>query len=431
MSEIAILDDARARLILRDIHAAAIAAALPGPAIRAHLPQQPRGRCVVVGAGKASAAMAAALDTALLETWGPQVPVSGVVATRYGHAVPVGRIVVIEAGHPTPDANSIVAAKRVMAAVEGLGSEDLVIALVSGGGSACMEWPVEGMDLASLRALNRALLTSGAAIAEMNTVRRHLSRIKGGRLAELAAPARVVTLLISDVPGDDAAAIASGPTLTDATAPADALAIIARYRLPVPPAALVAMQSAPVVTRGAGEHHIIASPHQALVAAARKARSLDLEPLILGDAIEGEARELGRLMAGIARSARSWGEPVRSPAVLLSGGEATVTMAGSAGAEAYGKGGRNTEFALALALALDGAQGVWALAADSDGIDGSEDAAGAFTGPDTLSRARARGLDAASFLDRHDSYSFFAAIGDLLITGPTLTNVNDIRIILI
>ena len=265
----------------------------------------------------------------------------------------------------------------------------------------------------------------------MNTVRRHLSRIKGGRLAELAAPARVVTLLISDVPGDDAAAIASGPTLTDATAPADALAIIARYRLPVPPAALVAMQSAPVVTRGAGEHHIIASPHQALVAAARKARSLDLEPLILGDAIEGEARELGRLMAGIARSARSWGEPVRSPAVLLSGGEATVTMAGSAGAEAYGKGGRNTEFALALALALDGAQGVWALAADSDGIDGSEDAAGAFTGPDTLSRARARGLDAASFLDRHDSYSFFAAIGDLLITGPTLTNVNDIRIILI
>ena len=431
MSEIAILDDARARLILRDIHAAAIAAALPGPAIRAHLPQQPRGRCVVVGAGKASAAMAAALDTALLETWGPQVPVSGVVATRYGHAVPVGRIVVIEAGHPTPDANSIVAAKRVMAAVEGLGSEDLVIALVSGGGSACMEWPVEGMDLASLRALNRALLTSGAAIAEMNTVRRHLSRIKGGRLAELAAPARVVTLLISDVPGDDAAAIASGPTLTDATAPADALAIIARYRLPVPPAALVAMQSAPVVTRGAGEHHIIASPHQALVAAARKARSLDLEPLILGDAIEGEARDLGRLMAGIARSARSWGEPVRSPAVLLSGGEATVTMAGSAGAEAYGKGGRNTEFALALALALDGAQGVWALAADSDGIDGSEDAAGAFTGPDTLSRARARGLDAASFLDRHDSYSFFAAIGDLLITGPTLTNVNDIRIILI
>jgi len=426
MSENLSLSDAEARAILRAVHGAAIEAALPGPAMRGHLPPPPRGRCVVVGAGKASAAMAAALDQALQEAWGPQVSVSGVVATRYGHGVAAGRIEIVEAGHPVPDANSVMAAQRLLAAVAWLGPDDLVIALVSGGGSACMEWPVEGMGLEDLQALGRALLASGAGIGEMNTVRRHLSRVKGGRLAAAAGPARVYTLLISDIPGDDPAAIASGPTLADGTTPRDALAIIERYDLPVPEAVRSRMMAAPACTV-AGEYRMIASPQQALMAAADKARELGFAPLVLGDAIEGEARELGRVMAGIALSARQWGHPAAAPAILLSGGEASVTLAGAS----FGKGGRNTEFALSLALALQGAPGIWALAADSDGIDGSDDAAGAVVAPDTLIRAAKQRLDARGFLASHDSYSFFAPLGDLLITGPTLTNVNDIRIILV
>jgi len=368
----------------------------------------------------------AALDAALLQAWGPEAQVSGVVATRYGHGVPAGRVAIIEAGHPVPDANSILAAQRLLGAVDGLTSDDLVIALISGGGSACMEWPVEGMGLDDLQALNRALLASGAAITDMNIVRRHLSRVKGGRLAQAAAPAQILTLLISDIPGDDPAAIASGPTLADGSTPDEALAIIARYDLPVPPAAIAGLRKArPCTTSGA--HRIIASPWQALMAAADKARALGYAPLILGDAIEGEACELGRMMAGIALSARGRGQPIGGPAILLSGGEATVTLKGGS----FGKGGRDTEFALSLALGLNGEPGIWALAADSDGIDGSEDAAGAIISPDTLARAAALGLSPAEYLTGHDSYSLFAPLGDLLITGPTLTNVNDIRAILI
>ncbi|PTR13253.1 MULTISPECIES: glycerate kinase [unclassified Novosphingobium] len=430
MSDRIAIDDAAARRLLRLIHDAAIAASQPAAIMHRHVPPPPAGRCVVIGAGKAAAAMASALDAALLAQWGARVPVSGVVATRHGHAAglpPPARIAVVEAGHPVPDQSSLVAAQQIVAALHGLTPQDLVIALISGGGSACMEWPVAGMDLDALQALTRAMLESGASIAEINTVRRHLSRVKGGRLAALAAPAPVLTLLISDVPGDDPAAIASGPTLADATRAADALAIIARHRLPVPEAALAALRAAPPLPPTRGEHRIIASPRQALTAAADCARQAGLTPLILGDALEGEARELGRAMAGIARSAQTWGDPLRAPGVILSGGETTVTLAGGA----YGRGGRNCEFTLAMGVALDGAPGIWALAADSDGIDGSDDAAGAFVAPDTLARAGAAGASAAQALAGHDSYSFFAAIDDLLITGPSHTNVNDIRAVLV
>ncbi len=430
MSDRIAIDDAAARRLLRAVHDAAIAASQPAAIMHRHVPPPPAGRCVVIGAGKAAAAMASALDAALLAQWGAQVPVSGVVATRHGHAAGVpapARIAVVEAGHPVPDQHSLAAAQQIVAALHGLSPRDLVIALISGGGSACMEWPVAGMDLDALQALTRAMLESGASIAEINTVRRHLSRVKGGRLAALAAPAPVLTLLISDVPGDDPAAIASGPTLADATRAADALAIIARHRLPVPDAALAALRAAPAMLPTRGEHRIIASPRQALIAAADCARQAGLTPLILGDALEGEARELGRAMAGIARSAQTWGDPLRAPGVILSGGETTVTLSGGG----YGRGGRNCEFALAMAVALDGAPGIWALAADSDGIDGSDDAAGAFIAPDTLARAGAAGADAAQALAGHDSYSFFAAIDDLLITGPSHTNVNDIRAVLV
>lgn len=420
------MNDANARADLLAIHQAAIEAALPVHLMADHIPPRPKGRCVIIGAGKASPAMAAALDAALIEAWGEDAPVSGIVATRYGHATPAGRIAIVEAGHPVPDANSIIAARRIMQAVEGLSPDDLVIALVSGGGSACMEWPIEGMELADLQALNKALLSCGAPITEMNIVRRHLSRVKGGRLAQAAAPAPVLTLLISDIPGDDPAAIASGPTLADDSTPQDALAIIGRYDLPIPAAVMDALrQTEPCTAKG--DFHIIASPMLALKAAAKQAAEMGYTPLILGDAIEGEASEMGRIMAGIALSACQHGHPVSAPVALLSGGEATVTLKGGE----CGKGGRNTEFALSLALALKGADGIWALAADSDGIDGSEDAAGAIITPDTLQRAAVLGLSPTHHLAGHDSYSFFKPLDDLLITGPTMTNVNDLRIILI
>jgi hydroxypyruvate reductase len=369
--------------------------------------------------------MAAALDAA----W-PDVDVSGVVVTRYGHAVPAGRIRIIQASHPVPDAASETAARTILDTVRGLSDDDLVVALISGGGSALMVLPGGRMTLADKQQVNEALLASGATIGEMNAVRKHLSGIKGGRLALAARPARVVTLLISDVPGDDPATIASGPTVADASTVSEARAIIERYRIVLPDAAqeiLARDEESPKPGQVSGDVQIVAAPSQALQAAANMARAEGLSPLILGDAIEGEAREVGKVLAGIARSARTHQVPVAPPAILLSGGETTVTI----GQDPPGKGGRNTELLLALALALQGAPGVWAIAGDSDGIDGTEDAAGAIVTPHTLDVARRLGLDAGKFLMAHDSYSFFDGTGDLIRTGPTMTNVNDIRAVLI
>ncbi|NTG51468.1 glycerate kinase [Agrobacterium rhizogenes] len=417
--------DAESRAVLRRLFDAAVASADPAAAVLRHLPEKPRGRCVVVGAGKASAAMAAALDAA----W-PEVDVSGVVVTRYGHAVPAGRIRILEASHPVPDTMSETAARDILAAVKGLTPDDLVVALISGGGSALMVAPAGNMTLADKQTVNRALLASGATIGEMNAVRKHLSTIKGGRLAQAAQPARVVTLVISDVPGDDPAAIASGPTVSDASTMADVRDIIRRYGLDLPPAARAVIEAgdeAPKREALPNEITIIAAPSLALTAAAEEARRNGLAPLILGDAIEGEAREAGIVMAGIARSAKTKGLPIRAPAVLLSGGETTVSI----GKRPAGAGGRNTEFLLGLAVGLARMEGIYAIAGDSDGIDGTEDAAGAIVTPDTLARARLLGLDARAYLAAHDSYRYFAELGDLVKTGPTLTNVNDVRAIMI
>jgi hydroxypyruvate reductase len=420
-------DDTRARAALRAMFDAAVAAADPRAVLAAHLPPKPAGRCVVVGAGKSAALMAAALEAA----W-PDVKLSGVVVTRYEHAVPTKRIRVIEASHPVPDANSELAARALLDAVRGLTADDLVLALISGGGSALLALPAPGLILADKQEINRALLASGATIHEMNAVRKHLSAIKGGRLAQAAAPARVVTLAISDVPGDDAAVIASGPTVPDPTSFADARALLARYGItPSPQVEAVLAQAADETPKPGSlahaEFHLIATPMMALRRAAEVARESGLAPLILGDALEGESRAIGTVLAGVARSVRAHGEPVAAPSVLLSGGETTVTIAGGVA----GRGGRNTEFLLALAVALGGTPGIWAAAGDTDGIDGTEDAAGAFVTPDTLARARALGLDARAMLDGHDSFTLFAALDDLIRTGPTLTNVNDLRAILI
>lgn len=403
----------------------AVASADPAAATVRNLPEKPRGRCVVVGAGKASAAMAAALDAA----W-QDVDLSGVVVTKYGHAVPAGRIRIIEASHPVPDAMSAAAATSILAAVAGLGPDDLVIALISGGGSALMALPAGGMSLADKQAVNQALLNSGATIHEMNAVRKHLSAIKGGRLALAARPARLVTLVISDVPGDDPAVIASGPTVPDDTTFAEVESIVARYGLDLPPTAREALKTGTETPKSGeleSDVRVIAAPSIALAAAAEAARLAGVSPLILGDAIEGEAREVGTVMAGIARSVRHHGQPIARPALILSGGETTVTI----GKGPAGRGGRNMEFLLGFAVAAAGEPGIWAFAGDSDGIDGSEDAAGAIATPDSLSRGQAAGLDARNHLAGHDSYSFFSGIGDLVVTGPTLTNVNDIRAVLV
>ncbi len=419
-------NDARAREALRKIFTAAIGAADPRLVLAPHLPPVPTGRCVVVGAGKSAAVMAAAVEAA----W-PDVPLSGVVVTRYDHAVPTQRIEVIEASHPVPDENSEQAARRILQAVQGLGPNDLVLALMSGGGSALMVLPAEGLSGADKQAVNRALLRSGATISEMNAVRKHLSAIKGGRLAAAAAPARVITLAISDVPGDEPEVIGSGPTVPDATTYEQVRALVARYRLdlPGPVAARLAAGVDETPKPGAFpvDFRMIATPSMALTACAQAARQMGLTPLILGDALEGESREMGTVMAGIARSVAKHGQPLHGPAVLLSGGESTVTI----GSAAAGRGGRNTEFLLALAIALGGLENVWALAGDTDGIDGTEDAAGAIVAPDTLARAQQAGLQPRAVLAGHDSYSLFDTIGDLVRTGPTLTNVNDIRAILI
>lgn len=415
-------DDSALRGALTEIFMAAVKSADPHEALIKALPEKPRGRCIVVGAGKASAAMAAALEAA----W-PDVDLQGVIVTRYGHAVPTQKIRILEAAHPVSDAMSEVASMLMMEQVKHLTVDDCVIALISGGGSSLLALPRKGITLADKQVVNQALLKSGATIHEMNTVRKQLSDIKGGRLALAALPARVITLIISDVPGDDPQSIASGPTVADSSTAEEALEIIARYRLALPEPVMRVLRTprAPVTTAEIDEDiRLIATPSGALAAAAAVAQRMGYTPLMLGDALEGESAQMGIMMAGIAKSVKQHGLPVKGPAVLLSGGETTVTIGASGG----GRGGRNTEFLLALACALKGEKGIYAIAGDSDGIDGTEDAAGAIVTPDTLHRTS---LDARAMLHGHDSYSYFAALGDLVITGPTLTNVNDIRVVMI
>jgi hydroxypyruvate reductase len=411
---------------LQSLFEVAVAAADPAACVPCHLPPPPSGRTLVIGAGKAAAAMARAVE----DNWAGEL--SGLVVTRYGHGVPCRRIEVVEAAHPVPDEAGRAAAGRILAAVQGLTSDDFVLVLISGGGSALLALPWEGITLADKQQVNRALLKSGAGIDEMNCVRKHLSAIKGGRLAAAACPARVLTLVISDVPGDDPAVVASGPTVADPTTCADALAILREHRIDVPTAVQAVLESGVSETPKPGdlrlahcETRVIATAQASLAAAAEAARAAGVTPLILGDAIEGEAREVAKALAGMAKSCALYGVPVRPPCVLLSGGETTVTVKGR------GRGGRNAEFLLALAVALDGAPGIHALACDTDGIDGTEDNAGAVLTADTLARARAAGIDARARLADNDGYGFFAALGDLVVTGPTRTNVNDFRAIFI
>jgi hydroxypyruvate reductase/glycerate 2-kinase len=412
--------------LLRRLFGAAVAAADPSVGLARHLPEPPRGRTIVVGAGKAAASMARAVEAA----WPGEF--AGAVVTRYGHGVPTSRIEVIEAAHPVPDAAGEAAARRILGEVAGLTPDDLVICLLSGGGSALLSLSAPGLTLADKQAVNRALLRSGASIGEMNCVRRHLSAIKGGRLAAACHPARVVTLLISDVPGDDPLDVASGPTVADPTTCADTLAILRRYAVDVPPAVRAVLDSGAGETIKPGDPALgtpdvrtIATPLMALQAAAALAQSEGVPALILGDAIEGEAREVGKAMAGIALSVARHGLPVPRPSVLLSGGETTVTGRGP------GRGGRNVEFLLALGVALAGHPGIHALAGDTDGVDGAEEIAGAVLAPDTPLRASALGLSLRDSLDRNDGHGLFEALGDTVVTGPTLTNVNDFRAILI
>jgi hydroxypyruvate reductase len=405
---------------------AAVAAASPQLRIPAHLPAPPKGRTIVVGAGKASAAMAKAVEDA----WSGQL--SGLVVTRYGHAVPCKRIEIIEASHPVPDENGLRAAKRMLEIVRGLGPDDLVLALISGGGSALLSLPASGLRFADKQAVNAALLRSGAPIDEINTVRKHLSAIKGGQLAAAAFPARVVTLVISDVPGDDPADIASGPTVADKSTFAQARAVLAKYGISEPRSVIAHLDRAAEETPKPGSSRLantcvilVATPQLSLEAAAEVARRAGVPPLIMGDALEGEAREVGKVMAGIARQVALHGQPAPPPVVLLSGGETTVTVRGK------GRGGRNVEFLLSLAVTLDGLPGVFALAGDTDGVDGAEEIAGAVVTPDTLHRAAKLRIDANQSLANNDAHSFFEALEDQVITGPTLTNVNDFRAILV
>jgi len=413
------------RALLRAMFDAAIASAQPALCVPPHLPSPPKGRTVVVGAGKASAAMARALE----DHW--PGPLDGMVITRYGHRVACRHIEVVEAAHPVPDEAGLLATARLLEKIRGLTRDDLVIVLISGGGSSLLVAPAPGLSLADKRAVNSALLASGASISEMNCVRRHLSAVKGGRLAAACHPARVVTLLISDVPGDQPMDIASGPTVADATTCADAMAVLDRYRIDVPVAVRWVLSSRdgesikPGDPRLGNDVKIIAAPQQALEAAARVASAAGYATCILGDSLEGEARELGKSMAGIVRQVVLHGQPLARPCVLLSGGETTVTLKGQ------GKGGRNVEFLLALGLALRGLEGVHALAGDTDGVDGALEIAGAFLGPDTLQRAIGLGLSPRASLDDNDAHAFFGALGDSIVTGPTLTNVNDFRAIVI
>jgi hydroxypyruvate reductase len=412
--------------LLRQMLAAAVAAADPAHCVAAQLPPVPRGRTLVIGAGKAAASMAQAVERA----W--PAPLSGLVVTRDGYGLPTRHIEVLEAGHPVPDERGERAARQMLSLLQGLQPEDLVLSLLSGGASALLSLPAPGLTLTDKRSITQALLRSGATIAEINCVRKHLSAIKGGRLALAARPARVVSLIISDVPGDDPAVIASGPTMADPSTREQALAILMRYRIEIPAAVRDWLRQADAETPKPGdarlatvENRLIATPAQSLQAAAAVARSAGIEPLILGDAIEGEARECGLAHAGVALSCAKRGQPVAPPCALLSGGETTVTVRGA------GRGGPNAEFLLGMALALRGQPEIWAIACDTDGIDGTEDNAGAWIGPETLARAQAAGIDASAALTENDSYGFFSRLGDLIVTGPTRTNVSDFRAVLI
>lgn len=414
------------RQLLRTMFSEAIAVAQPALCLPRLLPERPRGRVVVIGAGKASAEMAKAVELA----WSGVL--DGLVITQYGYGVSCNQIEVVEAAHPVPDAAGHQAAERMMRMVQGLNADDMVLVLVSGGGSSLLSLPLPNVTLADKQAINKALLGSGATISEINCVRRHLSAVKGGRLAEACYPARVVTLLISDVPGDQPIDIASGPTVGDPTTCEEALAILERYDIAIPPNVMTILSS------GAGETvkpnnpifancstYTIATPQMALEASAEVARRAGIQVHILSDSIEGEARDVGKVMAGIARQIAKNQQPFQKPCVLLSGGETTVTIRGK------GRGGRNVEFLLALGIALKGQPGIYALAGDTDGVDGQEEIAGAILTPDTLTRATARGIHAAVSLANNDGHGFFEALGDTVITGPTLTNVNDFRAILI
>jgi glycerate 2-kinase len=428
--------------LLRALFQCAVDRALPAHGMAAHLPTPPdpaRGRTVVIGAGKAGGAMAAAFDA----LWPADAALSGLVITRYGHVPPAwrerpGRIEVVEAAHPVPDQAGLQASARMTCLLRGLGPDDLVVALVSGGGSSLLTLPAAGLELADKQAVNQALLGSGAAIDEMNCLRKHLSAIKGGRLAAMASPARMVSLLISDVPGDDPSVIASGPTVPDRTTCADALAICRRYGIALPPAARAGLESGAFETPKPGDRcfeghlwRLIATPQASLEAAAEAARAAGLAAHILSDEIEGESREVGKVHAALARAVARRGTPFQRPCVILSGGETTVTVRPRAPGSARGRGGRATEFLLGCAIALQGQPGVHVLAADTDGIDGVEDNAGALVTPDTLARAAALGIKPAERLDANDAHGFFSALGDLVSTGPTFTNVNDFRALLI
>lgn len=418
LNDAAIWNDDAARAILREMFFAAVASADPAKVLPQHLPSPPKGKVVVVGAGKAAASMAAAVEAA----W-PEVSLSGVVVAPDGYGGSTRRIAVREAAHPVPDARSESAAREILSAVQGLGPDDLVLSLISGGGSSVLSLPADGLTLADKQATNRALLASGLDICTMNAVRRRLSAIKGGKLAAAARPARILTLAISDIPGDDPGAIASGPTVADTYSEMDLSAAIALLSPRLPAAVIEKLRapSPPAVVKRA-EFHLIATPRMALDAAAGVARAAGLDVEILGDDLEGESREVGAAQArlAMARTAR--------PKVILSGGETTVTI----GNGRAGRGGRNTEFLLSLGEALDGAPGIWGLAGDTDGEDGANHgAAGAVLAPDTLQRARELGLNVRESLAGHDSGGLFEALGDLLITGPTRTNVNDFRAILV
>ncbi|WP_306005138.1 glycerate kinase type-2 family protein [Aquicoccus porphyridii] len=414
------------RQLLQEMFEAAVHAAEPGAAMRPFLPARPRGRVVVVGAGKGAAQMAAALE----DLW--DGPLEGVVVTRYGFGVPTRGIRVVEASHPVPDAAGLAATDALFAAVEGLTEDDLVIALITGGGSALLAGPALGLDLADEVALNEVLLSSGAPIGAMNALRRMLSRVKGGRLAQAADPARVVSLIVSDVPGDDPAQVASGPTVPGEGGRVAALAAVEAFGIKLPERLRAALEQADEPPRpddpgfARDEVHVIASAAKSLEAAGEVARAAGFTPVILSDAIEGEAREVAKVHAAIAREVVLKGRPFARPVAILSGGETTVTLRGDGG-----RGGRNSAFLLGLALGIEGLEGIAAMAADTDGVDGSEDNAGAFADGGSAARMRAAGVDPAAALARDDAWSAFAAAGDLYVTGPTGTNVNDLRVILI
>jgi hydroxypyruvate reductase len=416
------------RPLLTRLFEAAVEAADPLAAIRAHLPARPKGRTLVVGAGKAASQMAAAFES----LW--DGPLEGAVVARHGPIAACERIRILQSAHPVPDEAGLAGSAELLRQVQGLTPDDLVVALISGGGSSLLPAPPAGLSLQDEIAVNRALLASGAPISAMNVVRKHVSRIKGSRLAFAAAPAKVVSLIVSDVPGDNPAFVASGPTIPDLSTPADALAIVERYRMELPEAVMRHLNSSeaaaprPDHAAFAGhERHIIASASVSLEAAAARARQQGVEAVILSDAIEGEAADIGRMHAAIARETALRNRPFQKPVAILSGGETTVTISGNT----YGKGGRNSEFLLSFALDIEDVDGIHALAADTDGIDGSEDNAGAFADAETVTRVRAAGGDPRHYLARHDAWSAFHASGDLFIPGPTGTNVNDFRAMLI